>query len=166
MSPPTTEAELVAAIRVEEAHAAGGPGRFTAIERLRVLEEDAARAALGVPLTAEAHALVPLVVERVMRGLEADVGQRAVEHLAAAERWQWRIGSWATGGGEGLASMSEVRTLQLARAWVLSTRAVEDATTKAKALALLREVAEDPNRVAERLMPQVRSLRERLGVGS
>ncbi|MEB2283064.1 MAG: hypothetical protein B6D46_03520 [Polyangiaceae bacterium UTPRO1] len=157
-----TEAEILDAIEAAQAVSASGEGRWRQVQRLRCLEEDAARAALGVALAASHAELVPLVAERVALGIEADAAQRALDHLAKAEHWQWQIGTWATGSGEGLVSMLAVRTLQLARAWLCSALAAADPARKHEALALLTEIKNDPNDVASDLMPELRTLQARL----
>ncbi|MFO0572039.1 MAG: hypothetical protein U0263_40830 [Polyangiaceae bacterium] len=91
-------------------------------------------------------------------GPDAGVAAEAAGHLRAAEEWQWQIGTWSTGSGEGLASMAEVRSLQAARAWLCA--AVGDA---AGARALIAGVAGDPNRMGERhAASPLQALRERL----
>lgn len=88
--------------------------RWQAVEGLRALEEDWARDLLDLgegPIEA-------LVRARVQASLAAEVAEQAERHLAAAERWQWEIGGYATGAGEGLASMTNVYRLKLAQAWL------------------------------------------------
>ncbi|MCB9685954.1 MAG: hypothetical protein H6738_03010 [Alphaproteobacteria bacterium] len=66
--------------------------------------------------------------------------------LAAEER-QWEIGTWSSGSGEGLASMFEVRTLQVARAWLTPDRE--------EGRALMQQVSDDPNDSGARLRPHI-----------
>lgn len=73
------------------------------------------------------------------------------------------IGTWATGSGEGLASMAEVRALQLAQAWLLASGPAPDADAAARARALLGAAESDPNRIAERHAAHMAALHRRLG---
>ncbi len=139
--------------------------RQRAVVNLRQLEERWARFAAGLPDEGDLVAAARTAVEG---GAPSDPGE-AIRHLAEAERWQWEIGSWATGSGEGLASMFQVRSLQLARAWLLSTATDPDATAtdpdataRAEAAKLLEEVANDPNRIADRHSDAIEALRSRL----
>ncbi len=118
--------------------------RWRAVLRLRQVHEAWARHLLGL---ADHEPLVPGVRAAVARGVSDDVRLRAREQLGAAERYQWEIGSWSTGPGEGLASMFEVRTLQVARAWLTPD--------PDEARALLQEVLDDPNGMGERLRPHI-----------
>ncbi|MCB9714910.1 MAG: hypothetical protein H6712_13670 [Myxococcales bacterium] len=127
--------------------------RDVAVARLRALHEVWARAVLGLDAQGELVARTRAVVEA---GLDPSRASEAIDHLAAAEQHQWEIGSWSSGAGEGLASMLEVRTLQLARAWLLPTH-------ERHARELLEAVADDPNRIAERLRPHIDALAARLG---
>ncbi|MFN2168645.1 MAG: hypothetical protein ACK2U9_20620, partial [Anaerolineae bacterium] len=75
-----------------------------------------------------------------------EVAAEAERHLAQAEEWQWKIGSCATGAGEGLASMSQIHILKMARAWLHAAAAMAGGERGgAAALALVTEVAADPN---------------------
>lgn len=155
---PSGSRDFAAEIAALEALVASNQER--AVTGLRAVTESWARALLGVR---EGRELVECVREAVERGIAPDVAERAGGLLADAQRWQWQIGTWATGAGEGLASMFEVRTLQLAQAWLLAAqRRVDDATAN-RALELLRAVTEDPNRVAARLDEHAAALRERIG---
>lgn len=127
--------------------------RQVAVARLRALHEEWARAIIGL---GPGEKLVPGVRARVEAGIAPEQAADASAHLADAETWQWEIGTWSSGAGEGLSSMFEVRTLQLARAWL---RSVQDPAA-ARVLAL--EVQNDPNRIAERLEKHVRALLVRL----
>ena len=58
------------------------------------------------------------------------------------------IGTWASGSGEGLASMAEVRALQIAQAWLWAARGSADPGAVDKARALAQEARDDPNDIA------------------
>lgn len=126
--------------------------RARAVSGLRALEEARARALLGL-CAGDTHALPRLARGHVERGVDAALAQQVAAHLAAAERWQWEMGSWATGAGEGLASMADVRALQLARAWLLAS------PDRAAARRLLDEVERDPNRLGARHADDIAALR-------
>lgn len=136
-----------------------GVDRERAVCRLRSVEEAWARAALGVAAEGDLVALVRAAVER---GVAGERAQDASSHLAEAERWQWEIGTWSTGSGEGLASMFAVRALQLARAWLLSAAAAAAAGAVAEARRLAAAVRDDPNDVAAAYRPAVEALLARL----
>jgi hypothetical protein len=135
--------------------------RFEAVERLRVVEEAWARHILGMPVEVRDGRLVldgelvPKVRELVEAGLEPAIARRAEPHLERAERCQWEIGTWATGSGEGLASMFEVRCLELARAWLLVAcgPAFADA-----ARTIAKRAIDDPNHIAESQRPHADAL--------
>jgi hypothetical protein len=129
--------------------------RHELVERLRGAREGWGRALARVAPDVE---LVPAVRSAVEAGLSPAEARAAAAQLAEAERLQWSLGTLATGAGEGLASMAEVRALQLARAWLLS---VDGAAEDARALAL--EVRDDPNRLGARLRPHIDALLDRLG---
>jgi hypothetical protein len=131
--------------------------RDVAVARLRVLYEAWARSLLGIEQDGDLVAQVRAAVER---GIEAGPAADAIERLHASEQRQWEIGSWASGAGDGLSSMFEVRSLQLAQAWLWSTQASADAMGKARAL--LEQVREDPNRIAERHANHMHALDVRL----
>jgi hypothetical protein len=133
--------------------------RTRAVARLRSVEEAWARASLG--LAAEGD-LVALVRRAVEHGVDVRRARDAITHLAEAEQWQWEIGTWSTGSGEGLASMFAVRSLQLARAWLLSACAAVEAHAAAEARRLAAEVRDDPNDVAERYRADVETLLARM----
>jgi len=126
--------------------------RQVAVVRLRALHEAWARAILGL---GPKEKLVPGVRVRVESGIAPDKAAEASAQLARAEKWQWEIGTWSSGAGEGLSSMFEVRTLQLARAWL-------SLGDPAAARALALEVQNDPNRIAARLEKHVHALHARL----
>lgn len=117
--------------------------RERAVLRLRRVHEDRARALLGLG----DGPLVPSVRAAVERGVSDEARALALDQLAAAEQWQWEIGTWSTGSGEGLASMAEVRALQVARAWLIQDRD--------EARALLQQVLDDPNDSGARLRPHI-----------
>jgi hypothetical protein len=119
--------------------------RWKAVYGLRGVEEAWARHLLGI---GEQGDLAALVRKRTERGVDATAAREAEAHLAQAEDWQWQIGSWATGAGEGLASMSEVYELKMARAWldVALVQATGEGKARAQAaLSLVAKVAKDPN---------------------
>ena len=134
--------------------------RFETVSMLRVVEEDWARSILGLHPVQNGldPKLVTDVRRLVERGLDPNVAEDAASHLARAEQWQWEIGTWATGSGEGLSSMFEVRCLQLARAWLLAAgvRRAPGLADEAKKLA--REVIGDPNRIAQSVQPHADAL--------
>lgn len=127
--------------------------------RLRALHEARARSLLGV--TAEAR-LVDAVRAKVEADLDPGLAALAFTRLADATQWQWEIGTWASAGGEGLVSMFQVRTLQLASAWLHAARVSVDAEAGSEALRLADEVDHAPNNVAASLRPHVVALRSRL----
>jgi hypothetical protein len=136
--------------------------RFEAVERLRVVEEAWARHLLGLRVGARPDGgfeldgeLVPSVRALVERGLDPALARRAEPHLERAERCQWEIGTWSTGSGEGLASMFEVRCLEIARAWLLAAHGPAFASA---ARTIAERAAGDPNRVAESQRPHVEAL--------
>ncbi|MBU2503180.1 hypothetical protein KJ682_17755 [bacterium] len=126
-----------------ELEAALTQNRQVAVARLRALHEDWTRALLGL---GSQDKLVSHLRASVESGLAPDRAAEAAAHLASAEQWQWEIGTWSSGSGEGLSSMFEVRTLQLARAWLLSAQANAEGVDAARALAL--QVENDPNDIA------------------
>jgi hypothetical protein len=139
--------------------------RFHAVSALRVVEEEWARDVLGLRPTRRPGGgwafdpkLVAEVRRLVERGIELDRAREAARHLEAAERWQWEIGTWSTGAGEGLASMFEVRSLELARAWLLAALAQKEPTLMKAARDLVDAVARDPNRIGERHAKHVEAL--------
>lgn len=140
--------------------------RFEAVERLRVVEEAWARHILGMPADVRDGRfvldgeLVSKVRALVERGLDPTIARRAEPHLERAERCQWEIGTWATGSGEGLASMYEVRCLEIARAWLL---AACGPTFAGAARQIAQRAIDDPNRIAESQRPHVDALMQFLG---
>jgi hypothetical protein len=133
--------------------------RGRAVAGLRAVNEAWARSLLGVEQTQSLVAAVRRVVEGE---LEQSIAAQAVQCLQRAEEHQWEIGTWATGSGEGLASMAEVRALQIARAWLLCASAAPEETAEKEARELLREASEDPNRIAERHSKDIAALLARL----
>lgn len=161
----SAEEDAALAAGVAALHEELARDRAPAVERLRAREEEWARRVLGLAPRARASGetrLVAGVRELVEAGVAAEVARRAERHLAAAEQWQWEIGTWATGAGEGLSSMFEVRSLQLARAWLLAAGAAEDASLVEQARQLARAVADDPNDVAAPHRKAIAALFKRL----
>jgi hypothetical protein len=149
------QAELVAL----NAGLTGGE-RWKVVYGLRALEESWARELLGL---GEGGAIGGAVRGRVTEGVDPTVALAAAAHLAEAERWQWEIGSWSTGAGEGLASMAEVRELQMARAWLAAglTRAGHP-DEAARAARLVGEVESDPNGQGKDHAGAIKALRAHL----
>ena len=58
--------------------------------------------------------------------------------------------------------MFEVRSLELARAWLLSARALVDEGANAEAARVLEQVASDPNDIAAPYRADIAALRRRL----
>ena len=139
---------------VERARAELARDRFGAVERLRGLEEQWARALLGL---SDGAKLTEHVRRWVERGPDVSIAAEAVAHLHEAEQWQWQIGTWATGAGEGLSSMAEVRKLQAAQAWLRA--ATGDV---AAARALIAQVDGDPNGMGQSEAAHTRALLARL----
>lgn len=86
----------------------------------------------------------------------------AIDALAEAESLQWRIGTWATGSGEGLASMWHVYELMLSRARAeqrLASRTTgpESERHREAAEALIERVRADPNGLGVELLKKSRS---------
>jgi hypothetical protein len=135
--------------------------RDVAVARLRQLHEAWARGRLGLPEEGE---LVSAVRAAVEAGVDPARAAAAIEQLELAEQHQWEIGTWATGAGEGLASMFEVRALQLARAWLWVTPPPhpDSGHSEATARTLLAAVASDPNDIAGPLRPHIDALTARL----
>ena len=136
--------------------------RPDAVAKLRAVHEAWARALLGLE---EKGDLVAQVRAAVEQGVEEPCAQAAAQQLAAAEQWQWEMGTWATGSGEGLASMFEVRSLQLAQAWLVSVMAPHDALAAAELRRLAMAVSGDPNDVAARQQKHLNALLERASSG-
>jgi hypothetical protein len=138
---------------------------FLAAQDLRAIEESWARQLLGV---ASAGDIAAVVRRRVKAALEPTIAGEASAHLAEAEKWQEQIGRYATGAGEGLASMGALRSLQMARAWIevtLSRAAGHEAATK-RALALASEIDGDANGLGARHAKALRQLRALLSAPS
>ncbi len=152
------ERDFAAEVAVLEARMA--QERAVAVARLRALHEAWARALLGVEDDGDLVRRVRAVVER---GTEPRRAIDAIEQLLAAEKHQWEIGTWASGSGEGLSSMAEVRRLQIAQAWLWSALSSRDGDAADKARELLKGAVEDPNRVARRYSKQIQALYKRLG---
>jgi len=131
--------------------------RDVAVARLRTAHEAWARSVLAIEAGGNLVAQVRVAVEH---GVDTDRARDAIERLREATERQWEIGSWSSGSGEGLSSMFEVRSLQLAQAWLWSARSSTGAADEARAL--LTEVRDDPNRIAERHAGHMQALAERL----
>lgn len=141
-----------------------------AVYGLRALEEAWARHLLGVAPSGD---IVKLVHHRAQRAFDTTTTTNntpttdnttafeALEHLKAAEQWQWRIGSYATGSGEGLASMAEVRALQMARAWLAAAlfRETHAHALSALAKSLTVEIERDPNGMGAKYTKAIAHLR-------
>ena len=124
----------------------GTPEADYALASLRVLEEDWTRHALGVD---KSGTLASQARRSVESGAPLDRLERALPHASRAVQWQWALGSFATGAGEGLVIMAEVRELQTALSWLHAGIARHDpgrATRHvAEARRIAREVRDDPN---------------------
>ena len=109
-------------------------------------------------------------VERCLALLERRAGDferagddvAAIDALAEAESLQWRIGTWATGAGEGLASMWHVYELMLSRAraekrLAARTTGPESEGHREAAEALIERVRADPNGLGVELLKGSRS---------
>jgi hypothetical protein len=152
------EAQLLAAIADAEARLARGEEPFAPVEQLRALHEQLARVILGRTV----KRMVVAGRAAAEKAAPEETVKRAIAHLEEAERRQWDIGTWATGSGEGLASMLEVRNLQLAQAWLSSALAAGDPGARGAALRLADEVENDANDVAAGLSKSIAALRRRL----
>lgn len=143
---------------------------WAAVYRLRDIEERWFRRMLKLPPKQDVVIAVRGWTEKRLERIsgwsrtkletEARAAQMAEVHLAEAERWQWEIGTSATGAGEGLASMADVRSLQAARAWlafVISCMQVD------LAVMLAAEIEGDPNRSGERHRKSLGALRRLVG---
>ncbi|HWO13714.1 MAG TPA: hypothetical protein VNN80_29630 [Polyangiaceae bacterium] len=147
----------------------GTPEAGFALASLRVVEEDWARHALGVDMSGT---LASQARRSVERGVPLDRLERALPHAKRAVQRQWDLGSFATGSGEGLAVMAEVRELQTALAWLHAGIARHDpvrARHAAEAQRLAREIREDSNgsgRSCERSLRALDELLARLETGA
>jgi hypothetical protein len=162
------EAQRDFAAEAAEATAALQSDSARSVYSLRAIEEAWARSLLRLGAKAD---LAKAVASRVERGLirkSAKKDQRledlasareAAAHLARAERWQREIGRWSTGAGEGLMSMREVRTLQVARAWLSAGLATVEL---ALARELANEVEADSNGMGKPYAKALRALRAAL----
>ncbi len=142
------------AAEVERERAELARDRYSAVGRLRVLEEAWARALLGLP---EDGLLTTHVRRWFDRHRDPALAEEALAHLRAAESWQSEFGTWSTGSGEGLESEAEVCTLLTAQAWLRA--AMGDV---AGARALIEEVEGDPNGMGGREAASLRALRSHL----
>jgi hypothetical protein len=126
--------------------------RYGSVHSLRELEESRACEILGIRPVPDG--LVAATRERVCAGIEREVAELACTHLRNAEGWQWEVGSYSTGAGEGFMSMGKVYTLKLTQAWLQA--ACGDA---AQAHALMAEIEGDPNRLGQRFASEIAALR-------
>lgn len=110
-----------------------------AVNELRALHEAWARAVLEVDASTP---LIATVRAALTRGTFVTQADAAAQRLNDAVRWQWVAGD-----------MNEIRTLQLARAWLL----IVNPNTIAEARALALEVTKD-TRVDEALRQAARDL--------
>jgi hypothetical protein len=85
--------------------------------------------------------------------------ETAIRQYKLAEDCQWTIGSYATGSGEGLASMAELYGIMGKRAAVL-----ERLKRFGEALAVWKEIQADPNGLGENTpaTANIRRLEEKL----
>jgi hypothetical protein len=132
-----------------------------AVYGLREVEEAWARQLLNL---GTGDALAPAVHRQVKSGLGAVAGEDAEAHLAEAEKWQSEIGTYASGSGEGLASMAEVRSLQMARAWLAAALFQETGKKARETLArsLAKKIEGDPNGLGKRYAKSLTELRAML----
>jgi len=137
-----------------------GSVRWQAVYGLRQLEEDWARHLLDI---GQDEDLAKAMRKKAKTAIDLAAAEQAARHLAEAEQWQWEIGSYATGSGEGLRSMGEVRTLQVARAWLAAalSRADERQSEAQSTLArsLMTEVESDSNGMGKPYAALIRELR-------
>nr|PZN20071.1 MAG: hypothetical protein DIU78_19930 [Pseudomonadota bacterium] len=138
------KAALEAQLATERAHAASG---------LRSLHEEWARALLGVGTKGNVAAVMR---RAATAGADRERAAEAAAHLAEAAKWQAEIASFATSGAEGVAAMTEVRGLELARAWLLTLDPSARARRAAKKIC--DTIARDPNGVPSALRPHLAAL--------
>jgi hypothetical protein len=151
------EFDLLAAIEVETHRLESD--RNDAVVTLRLLEEAYARQLLGLePEVQGEPVLARDLEERVQRGLELRTAMVALTHLLAAEGWQWEIGSWSTGAGEGFASMGKIYGLKLGQAWLHAALGAPERAHK-----LVSEVELCPNKLGRFWSKEIARLRARLG---
>lgn len=137
-----------------------------AVFGLRELEESWARHLLVLEAAGNIASVMRMRVKNAAAStVDPAAASEALGHLEAAERWQWRIGSYATGSGEGLASMSEVHSLQMARAWLAAAlfRQGGDTTMRALTNTLIATVERAHNGLGDRYEKSIRQLRVFLG---
>jgi len=141
----------------EARRALDGPEAFEAAHALCGLEEEWARALLGL---SAAESIAKAVQARAQASLDAPTAPQAAEHLAASERWQRVIGGYATGAGEGLASMAKVYELQMAQAWVAAALGrAGQRKEAARARKLVAQVEKDSNGQGKAHARAIRALR-------
>lgn len=119
------------------------------VMQLRALHEAWARAILEVD---EVTPLIQATRATLTRGVFVTQAQAAAHQLDVAVRWQWQRGAV-----EHRDLLSELRVLQLSRAWLL----LANPLTVAEARALAIEVTKD-TRIADELRRDARALLEQL----
>lgn len=117
----------------------------TTVTQLRALHESWARAILEVDA---ATPLVEAARGALTRGVFVTQAEAASQQLHVAVRWQWLRGALDHGP-----LLTELRVMQLARAWLLITNPL----TIAEARALATEVSKD-TRIDEPLRVEARAL--------
>lgn len=135
-----------------------GPDRFHVLHSLRALEEDWARALLG---RRNRGRIATMARARAKAGIDPAVASVAGSHLAAAEKCQREIASYATAGAEGLGFFAPVRELQVAQAWLLAARARATGRVAEvrRALSVAAEVEGDSNGFGSAHAASLRDLR-------
>jgi hypothetical protein len=128
------------------------------MERRRRTLESIVRGWLEV---GEATELVTAVRSAVERGIEPETARAAVDLLVEAEWCQTGLGTMATGPGEGRYSMLQLRTLEFARAWLLTVLS-EDEAQVAEARKLHAKVEGDAFYDERRRGKHLEALRRRL----
>ena len=134
---------------------------------LRSLEEEWALRLLGWGPPNPRERIDTDVRDRVEHGVGLAALNEALSHVRRAERWQRRLVRLAGGSEDDSESMYEVRSLQVAAAWLLAAIAQQGGPgaldSSAQAHALAREVREDRQPSLER---SVQALLQRLeGLG-
>jgi len=123
-------------------------------------ERDFAAEAAAIEALSESEGDVAVAMEE---GVAPEIAAEAIARLHTAEEPQWEIGTWATGSGEGLASMAQVRTLQAAQAWLWGARAADAPGAPDGVRELAAEVEADPNGMGARHAEDLHALRRWLG---
>jgi hypothetical protein len=121
-----------------------GPDRFHVLHSLCALEEDWARALLR---GRNRGRIATMARARARAGIDPAVARAAGSHLAAAEKCQREVASYATAGAEGLGFFAPVREFQVAQAWLLAARAraTGQGVEARRALSVAAEVEGDTN---------------------